>query len=387
MPDAEATPDDHRLAAELATEAGELLVDLRAELVAAGADAGRAQGRGRPPVPRPPHGAAGRAAPGDAVLSEEGKDEQGPAAPARRRAGVDRRPARRHPRVLRAAPGRLGRPRRPRRSAASRWPAPSPCPAQRVTLDDRPAPADAARPAGPAPGHRQPHPAARRSPRTLADALGGELVEMGSAGAKVWRVVLGAADVYAHGGGQYEWDSAAPVAVAARRRPARLPARRLAARLQQPRPVPARPARLPPRRWPTPVAGASRATAAGLTARRTVAVEPLGSHPGDDDGAVVARGPGLERVDRGPDAVGDLGGRRVGRRRAGHVDQAGLAEELAARAAGLGDAVGVEHERLAGCELDRRPRAGPGRAARRAACRPRRPARPCRRGRTTIGRG
>ena len=38
---------------------------------------------------------------------------------------------------------------------------------------------------------------------------------MGSAGAKAMAVVLGEADVYAHSGGQYEWDSAAPVAVAA----------------------------------------------------------------------------------------------------------------------------------------------------------------------------
>ena len=37
---------------------------------------------------------------------------------------------------------------------------------------------------------------------------------MGSAGAKAMAVVLGDADVYAHGGGQYEWDSAAPVGVA-----------------------------------------------------------------------------------------------------------------------------------------------------------------------------
>jgi 3'(2'), 5'-bisphosphate nucleotidase len=48
----------------------------------------------------------------------------------------------------------------------------------------------------------------------LADALGAELVPMGSAGAKAMAVVLGEADVYAHSGGQYEWDSAAPVAVA-----------------------------------------------------------------------------------------------------------------------------------------------------------------------------
>jgi 3'(2'), 5'-bisphosphate nucleotidase len=49
----------------------------------------------------------------------------------------------------------------------------------------------------------------------LAAALDADLVPMGSAGAKVAAVVLGAADVYAHSGGQYEWDSAAPVAVAA----------------------------------------------------------------------------------------------------------------------------------------------------------------------------
>ena len=48
----------------------------------------------------------------------------------------------------------------------------------------------------------------------VRDALGGTLVEMGSAGAKVASVVQGISDVYVHAGGQYEWDSAAPVAVA-----------------------------------------------------------------------------------------------------------------------------------------------------------------------------
>ena len=48
----------------------------------------------------------------------------------------------------------------------------------------------------------------------VRDALGGELVAMGSAGAKVAAVVDGRAEVYVHAGGQYEWDSAAPVAVA-----------------------------------------------------------------------------------------------------------------------------------------------------------------------------
>jgi 3'(2'), 5'-bisphosphate nucleotidase len=48
----------------------------------------------------------------------------------------------------------------------------------------------------------------------LAEVLQAELVPMGSAGAKAMAVVLGDADVYAHSGGQYEWDSAAPVGVA-----------------------------------------------------------------------------------------------------------------------------------------------------------------------------
>ncbi len=72
-----------------------------------------------------------------------------------------------------------------------------------------------------------PLPAARPSPRILvsrsrapawtselAHYLHGELIPMGSAGAKAMAVVRGEAEVYAHSGGQYEWDSAAPVAVA-----------------------------------------------------------------------------------------------------------------------------------------------------------------------------
>ena len=51
-------------------------------------------------------------------------------------------------------------------------------------------------------------------PQAIADALEGELIFLGSAGAKAMSVVLGDADIYAHTGGQYEWDSAAPVAVA-----------------------------------------------------------------------------------------------------------------------------------------------------------------------------
>ena len=48
----------------------------------------------------------------------------------------------------------------------------------------------------------------------IAEALGAELVPMGSAGVKCASVWRGRADAYVHAGGQYEWDSAAPVAVA-----------------------------------------------------------------------------------------------------------------------------------------------------------------------------
>lgn len=48
----------------------------------------------------------------------------------------------------------------------------------------------------------------------VAEKLGAELVPMGSAGAKAMAIVLGQADIYLHTGGQYEWDSCAPAAVA-----------------------------------------------------------------------------------------------------------------------------------------------------------------------------
>lgn len=73
----------------------------------------------------------------------------------------------------------------------------------------------------------EPPPAAAGKPRIVVsrtrppaialavrDALDGTLVEMGSAGAKVASIVQGLSDVYVHAGGQFEWDSAAPVAVA-----------------------------------------------------------------------------------------------------------------------------------------------------------------------------
>ena len=74
-------------------------------------------------------------------------------------------------------------------------------------------------PAVPAPTGARPRIAVSRSrppevAATVAAALDAELVPMGSAGWKVTAVVRGEADAYVHAGGMYQWDSAAPVAVA-----------------------------------------------------------------------------------------------------------------------------------------------------------------------------
>ncbi len=71
------------------------------------------------------------------------------------------------------------------------------------------------------------------------------MVPMGSAGAKAMAVIRGQGDIYLHSGGQYEWDSAAPVAVALA---AGLHASRLdgsVAGLRQARPLAPGPAHLP----------------------------------------------------------------------------------------------------------------------------------------------
>jgi 3'(2'), 5'-bisphosphate nucleotidase len=49
----------------------------------------------------------------------------------------------------------------------------------------------------------------------VAEKLGADLIPMGSAGAKAMAIIRGEADIYLHTGGQYEWDSCAPAAVAA----------------------------------------------------------------------------------------------------------------------------------------------------------------------------
>ena len=90
--------------------------------------------------------------------------------------------------------------------------------------------------------NRAPHASSRRG-----QALGADLLRLGSAGAKTMAVVTGDADIYAHAGGMYEWDSCRAGGGGGGRRPARQPHRRLAAAVQPARSVAARPARLPAR--------------------------------------------------------------------------------------------------------------------------------------------
>jgi 3'(2'), 5'-bisphosphate nucleotidase len=86
-------------------------------------------------------------------------------------------------------------------------------PARDLVLTTKPPPVVAPRPDGPprlVVSRTRPPAVTQR----VQAALGAELVPMGSAGAKTMAIILGDADVYAHAGGQYQWDSAAPVAVA-----------------------------------------------------------------------------------------------------------------------------------------------------------------------------
>lgn len=87
-------------------------------------------------------------------------------------------------------------------------------PAQRVTYaSGAPLP-----PLGPMPSRIRMITSRSRPPavaKDVATALGAEVVPLGSAGAKAMAVVRGDAELYIHAGGMYEWDSAAPVAVAA----------------------------------------------------------------------------------------------------------------------------------------------------------------------------
>lgn len=197
---------DHELAARLATEAGALLLTVREEF--ADADAKDRKDAGDKRAHDFLMAALAEERPGDVVLSEEGADD-----PARLSAE----------RVWIVDP--LDGTREFSELGRDDW-------AVHVALWERgelvagavalPAQGQTlATPTVPAPEAVDGPPrviVSRTRPPAIAlavrDALDGTLVEMGSAGAKVSAVVQGRADVYVHAGGQYEWDSAAPVAVA-----------------------------------------------------------------------------------------------------------------------------------------------------------------------------
>ena len=220
---ARADADDHRLAAELATETGVLLVALLERHRLEFGNAPDRLDNLRDAGDRLAHeflaGALAEARPDDAVLSEEAPDD-------RRRLG--------HRRVWIIDPldgtRQYGEPQR------TDW-------AVHVALviDGEPAAGAVALPAEgltlstAEPPSRPPSTplddrsdgrsdgrlrviASRTRPgpdaAAVAAALGAELVTLGSVGAKVAEVIGGRAVAYVHSGGQSEWDSAAPVAVA-----------------------------------------------------------------------------------------------------------------------------------------------------------------------------
>jgi len=206
------TSDDHVLAAELAEQAGRRLLGLRAE----GGDPDDLRKAGD----RQSHEflAAELAArrPGDAVLSEEGRDD-----PARLSAE----------RVWIVDPldgtreyGEAGRTDWAVHVAL--WESGSltagavALPAQGQVLSTlRPPVVPPLAPGGPGLTGRQLRVLVSRTrPPAFLDRLSEladlTLLPLGSAGAKAAAVMQGDADVYVHAGGQYEWDSAAPVAVA-----------------------------------------------------------------------------------------------------------------------------------------------------------------------------
>jgi 3'(2'), 5'-bisphosphate nucleotidase len=212
-PEMIAASDDDRLAADLAGRAGRLLIELRSR----GGDPSALRHAGDRSSHEFLTGELARLRPGDAVLSEEGADD-------RARLLADR--------VWIVDP--LDGTREFGETGRSDW-------AVHVALWDKGAltagavalPAQDAVLAtgglatgGPGgdvvpPGHDDGTlriVVSRTRPPELAQQLaartGAQLVPLGSAGAKAAEVIRGRVDAYVHSGGQYEWDSAAPVAVA-----------------------------------------------------------------------------------------------------------------------------------------------------------------------------
>lgn len=202
-----ADPSDAEFAARLAADAVRLLEDLRAELAGADIDTVRKAGDRRSHEFLMAAFAEGR--PDDAVLSEEGVDDPARLQAARvwivdpldgtREFGEGRSDWAVHVALWTAEAddlvlGAVGLP-------------------DGVTLTSSPPPAASEGFSG-APRVVASRTRAPAVVDDVVEALDGVKVPLGSAGAKIAAVVRGDAEAYVHAGGQWEWDSAAPVAVA-----------------------------------------------------------------------------------------------------------------------------------------------------------------------------
>lgn len=204
-----ANPDDHAAAAQIATEAGELLLDVRDRLFTMGADTWTVRDTGDMEAHHFIFDELSRRFPDDGILSEEGRDDL-------KRLDKDRvwiidpldgtREFSERGRSDWAVHVALAESGVPTAGAVA-------LPAIGETLATHPAPQ-----LGPPHEGRPKMVVSRSRPPAaaiiVAEAIDAELLALGSAGAKAMAVVLGHADIYAHSGGQYEWDNCAPAAVA-----------------------------------------------------------------------------------------------------------------------------------------------------------------------------
>jgi 3'(2'), 5'-bisphosphate nucleotidase len=196
--------NDHELAAHLAHEAGRILLEVRASRRHHGKELGRA---GDAEANAMLVAALRELRPDDGLLSEEEKDSPARLTKPRtwivdpldgtREYGEERADWAVHVALSINGRAAIGAVALPALDLVLRTDAPTPLPAAAAVprmLVSRTRPA--------------------REAELVAEALGAELVPMGSAGAKAMAVVRGEAEIYLHTGGQYEWDSCAPVAVA-----------------------------------------------------------------------------------------------------------------------------------------------------------------------------
>ena len=200
---------DQQLASRVATEAGAMLVELRDELVAEGIHYWDLKDEGDVAGHRYIMSALTSARPDDVILSEEAADN-------RRRLSAERvwiidpidgtNEFAEHPRhdwAIHIALWESGE-----LTAAS-----VALPTLGITFDASPAavvpPSTREKPLLVTSRSRNPYCAVM-----VANALGCDVARLGSAGAKAMAIVMGEADIYVHDGGMYQWDSAAPAAVA-----------------------------------------------------------------------------------------------------------------------------------------------------------------------------